>query len=154
MFNKICIVGTGLIGASLALVLRRKNLCEEIIGVDRSNVIEQAIDSGIIDYGYSPSDIEKAVKNTDIVFLAVPIKKITEHLKVLHKYISKDTIVTDVGSSKEYIVNFAQQEFNGNGYFIGGHPMAGSEKRGLTAADPFLFENCFYVGLELFVHFG
>jgi len=144
-FKKICIVGTGLIGASMALAFKRKKIVKLIIGVDQKNIIDKAISVGIIDEGFESSFLEDAVVDADLIILATPIRHILEVLPLIANTAKKNAVITDVGSSKEQIVAVAQHEFRNGAYFIGGHPMAGSEKRGLNAADPFLFENCHYV---------
>jgi len=144
-FKKIYILGTGLIGASLALAFRRNKICKEIVGIDFPEIIKKAIEHKIIDRGYEPSSIKKHVCDADLVILSTNISQIIHYLKPVASSIKKGAVVTDVGSSKELIVNLAQKEFQKDAVFIGGHPMAGSEKNGLEAADPFLFENCFYI---------
>ena len=144
-FKKICILGVGLIGASLALAFRRNKIGEEIIGIDFPEIIKKAVDHKIIDRGYEPSSIKKHICDADLVILSTNISQIIQYLKPVASSIKKGAVVTDVGSTKERIVNLAQKEFKKDAVFIGGHPMAGSEKNGLEAADPFLFENCFYI---------
>ncbi|MBC8185763.1 prephenate dehydrogenase [candidate division KSB1 bacterium] len=144
-FNKICIIGTGLIGGSLALAFRRKYIGEKIIGIDFPETIKKAVEHNIIDEGYTPDEIEQQVSDADLVILATNIQQIISDLKRIPPMLKKDAIVTDVGSSKETIIIIADQEFPDYINFVGGHPMAGSEKNGIDAADPFLFENCFYI---------
>lgn len=144
-FKKISIIGTGLIGASLALAFRRKGIGEELIGIDLPGVVNKAVAQKIIDKGYEPTEIQKGVQDADLIVLATNINQITQYLKPVMAAAKKNAIITDVGSSKERIVFEAEQEIHNSVYFIGGHPMAGSEKNGLEAADPFLFENCFYI---------
>jgi len=144
-FKNIYILGVGLIGASLALAFRRNNIGEEIVGIDYSDVIDKAVNQNIINKGYEPSSISKHIGKADLVILSTNIRQIINYLKPVASSVKNGAVVTDVGSSKELIVKSAQHEFQNNAVFIGGHPMAGSEKNGLEAADPFLFENCFYI---------
>ncbi len=144
-FNKICIIGTGLIGGSLALAFRRKHVGEQIIGVDFKDVAENAKSQGIVDDAFSSEDIEIAVADADLVILATNIYHILNTLPKIAKYAKTNTLVTDVGSTKSQIVETANREFGKDAFFLGGHPMAGSEKHGISAADSFLFENCFYI---------
>jgi len=144
-FNKICIIGTGLIGGSLASAFKRKNIGEKIVGIDFLETIEKALEHNIIDEGYRPDEIEQHVGDAELVILATNIQQIICDLKRISPMLKKDVIVTDVGSSKETIINIAGHELPEYAHFVGGHPMAGSEKNGIDAADPFLFENCFYI---------
>ena len=144
-FEKICIIGTGLIGASLALAFRRHNIGDEIVGIDFPDVLAKAIDQNIIDKGFTRETMANYVAQADLIILATNIQQIILDLKNIAPILKKETLVTDVGSSKAIIADVAVRSFLHSGYFIGGHPMAGSEKSGLEAADPFLFENCFYI---------
>ncbi|MCD6376845.1 MAG: prephenate dehydrogenase [Caldisericaceae bacterium] len=139
---KIVISGLGLMGSSLALAIKNKHPETEIWGYDFPSIISQALEKKIID---------KAVKNwpgacaeTDIVFLATPIKIIEKQLVELNKIIDKNTIVTDLGSTKQNVHRIVDA-LNFSGTFIGGHPMTGSEKSGLEAANPLLYENAVYI---------
>lgn len=145
VFRRLCIIGMGLMGGSLALAFRHKKISSEIVGIDEPDIIEKAIFRGIIDQGYQSSSLEEGLSGADLIILATPISQILELLVQIAKYAPEGALVTDVGSSKEQIVQLAQKEFHRGAFFLGGHPMAGSEKSGLDAADPFLFENCFYV---------
>ena len=148
-FDKIAVIGTGLIGSSLILSFRRKKIGKKIIGIDLPEVIRQALLHGIIDEGYNPSEIREGIQESDLIVLATSIHQILELLPVVANNVKPGAIVTDVGSSKKAIIDMAQDLFKGGSYFIGGHPMAGSEKKGISAADPFLFENCFYILVPL-----
>ena len=144
-FKRICIIGMGLIGGSLALAFKRKGIGLEIVGIDQQNIVEKAVAQGILNEGYQPSSLENGLIGADLIILATPINQILEYLVPLAKMAPKGALVTDVGSTKEQIVQIAQREFQQGAFFLGGHPMAGSEKCGIDAADPFLFENCFYI---------
>jgi prephenate dehydrogenase len=144
-FNKICIIGTGLIGGSLALAFRRKKIGNKIIGFDFQETINKAVEQKVIDEGYTPHEIENQIIDADLVILATNIRQIMIDLKTIAPLLKKEAIVTDVGSTKETIVKVADRVLADSAYFIGGHPMAGSEKSGIDAVDPSLFENCFYI---------
>ena len=144
-FNKICIIGTGLIGGSLALAFRRKKIGNKIIGFDFQETINKAVEQNVIDEGYSPEEIENQVIDADLIILATNIRQIICDIKKIAPLLNKEAIVTDVGSTKETIVKVADRVLADSAYFIGGHPMAGSEKSGIDAVDPSLFENCFYI---------
>lgn len=144
-FGKICIVGTGLIGGSLALAFRKANVGEKFFGIDLAEMLETINAQQIVDIAYEPSALEIAVEDADLIILAMNIKHIIEYIPKVALLAKSGAIVTDVGSTKEEIVRQAQKYFEPDVYFIGGHPMAGSEKNSVTAADPYLFENCFYL---------
>lgn len=126
----ITIVGTGLIGGSYALALKRAFPGVRITGVDKPEVLNRALRLNIID------SVESAP--ADLVILATPVGDI---LKLLDQFTSQHTLVTDVGSTKIAICHKAERL---SAPFIGGHPMAGLEHSGPEAADPDLFRNAPY----------
>jgi len=148
LFEKITIIGLGLIGGSLAAAFKRKNISAEIIGVDENVVLEKASAAGLIASGFGLGKIEQAVGGADLIFLATPIQSVFDLLPHVGKYAKAGTLISDVGSTKRLIVAEAAKCLPANVYFLGGHPMTGSEKKGLDAADPFLFENSYYVIAE------
>lgn len=144
-YSRITIIGMGLIGGSIALALKRKNICETIVGVDEFSTIHRALERGAIHEGFNRTELENAVKESEIIFICTPVQQIVELLPVIAKAINEGTLVCDVGSSKNYIVEEANKHFPENKYFLGTHPMAGAETRGIESADPFLFENAIWV---------
>jgi len=144
--SKVTIIGVGLIGGSIGLSLRQKNLCDHICGIDEYSIIHRALERGILTEGCGYTDLASSVEDAEIVFICTPIQQIFEIIPRLSKAVGPNTIVCDVGSTKAHIVQFAASYFNQqNAYFIGTHPMAGSEFRGLDAADYYLFENAVWV---------
>jgi len=142
-FKNITIIGMGLIGGSIALGLKHKGFKGKIIGEDVSKTsLEKARDIGAIDE--SAVDLQKAVKEADLVILAVPVGCTEKVLREIAPHLSQHTVVTDVGSVKEKILTMASEQLPRGISFIGGHPMAGSEKEGIGAASPTLFENAYY----------
>lgn len=144
-FKKVAVIGLGLIGGSLTAAFRRRRVADYIIGVDDEAVIEKARAEGLIDAGFTQNKIEYAVSDADLIILATPINRILKLLTLLPGFVKPGALVTDVGSTKEIIVKTAKDSFSRDSFFLGGHPMAGSEKSGLAHADPFLFENVTYV---------
>lgn len=143
----IAIVSLGLIGSSLALAFKRTGFAGKLIGVSRNETLESAKQQGIIDEGHPYEDLCDVAEKSDVVFLAGPIHVVRQHLETLGAGSAKlrpGTIITDVGSTKKAILDDAERVLPDGVHFIGGHPMAGSEKRGLDAADPFLFQNAYY----------
>ncbi|MFH2138807.1 MAG: prephenate dehydrogenase [Candidatus Omnitrophota bacterium] len=143
-FNKTVIVGSGLIGGSIGMVLKKKKLSRCVVGVTRhSKSLENAIEKQAIDYG--TMDVEEAVLGADLVILATPVRVIEKTILKIKNKLAKGAIVIDVGSTKKEIVDTAQKHLPVNVNFIGTHPMAGSEKLGVVNADIALFKNaiCF-----------
>jgi prephenate dehydrogenase len=142
-FQRIAVVGLGLIGGSLVKSLRRAQPECKIIGVDFQGVITSARE--FLDEAFLPGNLAQALRDADLVFLAAPINGILQLLPEVATAIRPGALVTDAGSTKSLIVEQAQKYFTGERYFIGGHPMAGREKGGWENADARLFENAAYV---------
>lgn len=140
---RIAIVGTGLIGGSLGLVWKSRMNDVEIIGFDEPRVLEIARSRGAIDLG--AASVENAVEDADIVVLATPIASILTLLERIAERVKAGVVITDVGSVKRPVVDRARDVLPPHATFIGGHPMAGSERRGIEHADRLLFENASYV---------
>jgi prephenate dehydrogenase len=144
-FSRVAIVGVGLIGGSLGLALRRAGFTGRIAGISRPATIEQALAVGAIDEGWDYAHLERAVAPAELVFLCTPIRSILELLEPVGRCAGPGALITDVGSTKRQIMAKAVASLREGQFFIGGHPMAGSEKAGVTAADPFLFQNAIYI---------
>jgi len=142
-FSKISIIGVGLIGGSLGLALKEKHLNFKIIGIDKQEIIEKAITRGAIDEG--TVNLEEGIKEADIIIIATPVKTILNILTQINPFLKKGCLVTDTGSTKQQIVQKANKVLSEDVFFIGGHPMAGSEKYGIESADPYLFHNKTYI---------
>ena len=139
--RQITIVGTGLIGGSLALALRKKKFAGRIIGCDREAALEKARDRGAIDEGRpEPGD---AVRGSDLVVLATPVLAILDLIDRLGPVLPSKTLLTDVGSTKAAVVERAVKMFGKSAghRFLAGHPMAGKELGGVDYADADLFQN-------------
>jgi prephenate dehydrogenase len=136
MFKKVAIIGTGLIGGSIALGLKKKRLAGEIVGVSRHRRnLSLAKKIGAIDRGSQDLGI---VKGADLVILATPVNIIKSQAARIARLVRPECIVCDVGSTKEEIVADLSKIFP---RFVGCHPLAGSEKRGISNADAGLFKN-------------
>jgi len=142
-FKKITIIGVGLIGGSLGLALKENRPKFKIIGVDRKEVIKKALSRGAIDEG--TVNLEEGIKEADVVILATPVKTILDLLPQINPFLKKGCLVTDTGSTKQQIVKRANKVLSKDIHFIGGHPMAGSEKCGIESASPCLFHNKTYI---------
>ncbi|HSZ60301.1 MAG TPA: prephenate dehydrogenase/arogenate dehydrogenase family protein [Terriglobales bacterium] len=139
-FRQVTIIGTGLIGGSIGLALKKRHLAGRIIGCDRAPVLERAIECGAIESGSAhPAD---AVRGSDLVLLATPVIPILDLIERLGPALPPKTLVTDVGSTKAEVVERAAKSFGRNAgqRFLAGHPMAGKEHAGVEFADSDLFE--------------
>ena len=141
---KIAMVGTGLMGTSLALALRNSSLLNlELVGTDASGGARGgAQKSGAFDR--IENRLLNAVAGADIVVLATPIMAMKELLEVLASHLPEGCVVTDVGSSKKAVLEWADQYLPDTVHFVGGHPMAGKETAGPENADAALFRGRTY----------
>jgi len=144
MKPNIAIIGLGLIGGSLGLALKR-NPGLQITGYDGSfSTLEQAFRRGIIDT--IATSIENACEHADVIIFATPVNTTVAMMhQAVNWKLRADVIMTDTGSTKGPIMDAAKQLLERGITFIGGHPMAGSHKSGVTAAKEHLFENAYYI---------
>ena len=141
---KLAIIGVGLIGGSLGLCLKDK-LGEEIFitGLCRTEKsMREAMELGAVDY--ADYDLEKVVGDADIIFLSPPVLQIVPMVKKILPYLKDSAIITDAGSTKQFIWHELKKILPPNIYYIAGHPMTGREKSGVTAASKDLFKNKAY----------
>lgn len=146
-FDTVAIVGLGLMGGSLALALRRFGFGGKLIGVSSPKTIAEAIATGLVDEAFSYDQLVPAVSTADLIVLSSPIATIREHLHALGQAggeLRSGVVVTDVGSTKRAILA-AARALPERASFVGGHPLCGSERRGVAAADAFLYQNAYYV---------
>ncbi|AOY75813.1 prephenate dehydrogenase [Clostridium formicaceticum] len=142
-FQRIVIIGMGLIGGSMALALKKSGFEGEIIGYDVSkDTLEEAKILRAIDT--SCADPKEAVKDANLVVMAVPVGYYAEIFKEIAPFLPENVVVTDVGSVKGYVEDVVDAYLPRDIQFLGGHPMAGSEKGGLGASSPSLYENAYY----------
>lgn len=138
--RQITIIGTGLIGGSLALALKKYGFPGQIVGCDRAPVLERARGKAAIDKGYTdPAD---ASRGSDVIILATPVLAIIELIDRLGPALPANTLLTDVGSTKAEVAARAQKVFGKRvgQRFLAGHPMAGKEQSGMEYADADLFQ--------------
>jgi prephenate dehydrogenase len=134
MIDRLCIIGVGLIGGSLARALKTTGACKEVVGYGRNAAsLKKALQLGVIDR--FETKLYPAVKGSDIVVICVPVGAMKDVFCQLAPLLTQDMIVTDVGSSKRSVVEAAQTAF---GYlpanFVPGHPIAGTEQSGVEAS--------------------
>jgi len=143
MPDTVTVIGLGLIGGSFALAIRKNGI--RVIGVSGPESLKKAKARGAIDEAYGYEALREAVRKSKVVFLCTPLLAMETMLPQVLDCVSNETIVTDVGSTKSGICDLAEERHESNAVFIGGHPMAGSEKRGIENADPFLFYDAVWV---------
>ena len=133
--RRVAIVGTGLIGSSFGLALRKAGFDGPIIGVSSTRALAEAVARGAVDDG---APLAEAVADADLIFLSQTIGRILDTVRHLDPLVREGALVTDVGSTKCEIVDVARQAIR-RCQFLGGHPMAGKESRGASSADADLF---------------
>jgi prephenate dehydrogenase len=138
--RQITIIGTGLIGGSFALAVKKRGLKGRIVGCDRARVLKLARDLGAIDK--AETDPVKAARDSQVVLLAVPAGAIIELIGRLGAFLPPKALLTDVGSTKAEVLASAARTFGKHTgrRFLAGHPMAGKEQAGVEGADPDLFQ--------------
>lgn len=139
--DTVCIIGTGLIGGSLALAIRQAGFCKEIVGAGRTEAtLVKAVELGVIDR-YDTS-ISNAAEDADIVVVCVPLGSMHAVFEQINAAEIENTIITDAGSAKQSVIDDAEFVF-GAGFrnFVPGHPIAGTEQSGVGAAFPELYQN-------------
>lgn len=140
MFQKISIIGTGLIGGSLGLEIKKRRLATHVIGCGRDlKNLKWALQHKLVDE--ITTDFSKASANADCILLCTPVQTIEKQLVLLSKIAKPGCLIMDVGSTKKDIVSLAQKILPKNIHFVGCHPIAGTEKSGAKASIPGLFTN-------------
>lgn len=138
-FNKTTIIGVGLIGGSLARVLKDKKLAHEITGAGRSRAsLELALRTNVIDR--MEESLSRAVEGADLVVLAAPVGAFEQIVAEIAPRMKKGAVLTDVGSVKGAMVNRIEALLPSGVYYVGGHPIAGKEKHGVGEASGTLFQ--------------
>jgi prephenate dehydrogenase len=140
---KISIIGLGLIGSSLARAFYERTGVTKISAIDKDiSTLEKAKKDSYIIYG--STQVDQHIIESNIIFICTPVKYTKKYLEDLYRLVDPQCIITDVGSTKGDIINFANNLPNTSN-FIGGHPMAGSEREGYEAGYSHLFENAYYI---------
>ena len=140
MFKKVCIIGCGLIGSSLARAIKKNNLAERIVSSNRSEVLnKKVIELKIVDE--SGSDTKKITKMSDLVVIATPLSSYQDVILKIRDSLKSGAILTDVGSVKENIINLVGENIPENVSWIPSHPIAGTEQSGPEAGFSELFKN-------------
>ena len=151
LIRRVTILGTGLIGGSFALALK-KNLSDiHVSGWDRPEVVHQAESRGALDDAFS-GNLALALSKADLIYIALPISVTLDLLPEIARHAPRNALITDAGSTKVRIIEDAAQHFPisekvespASPLFLGGHPMAGKELSGIAAADAELFRGHTY----------
>lgn len=145
LFGKISIVGVGLLGGSVGMAALKRGLCKEVVGVGRTQTgLQEAERHGAVTRG--TTDLKEGVADADLIILCTPVNHIAQTLPEVVAAAREGAIITDVGSTKNTIVARGDEVTRGTGrFFVGCHPMAGSEKSGVSHGSASLFEGstCF-----------
>jgi prephenate dehydrogenase len=141
-FRRVAVIGTGLIGGSFALALRKHFSGISIVGFDRKGPLDLALGRRVVDE--ASVDIAEAVRGADLVYIALPIGAVIESLPTIAAAAPPPALVTDACSTKAAICRIAGPEFKDHAMFLGGHPLAGKEHSGIDQADADLFHDAPY----------
>ena len=140
MFNKVCIIGCGLIGSSLARAIKKYNLSEKIVSSNRSDIInKKVLDLKIVDD--SSSDTQKMVNDSDLIIIATPLSSYEIVISKIKNSLKSGMILTDVGSVKERVISLVEKAIPKDVSWIPSHPIAGTEESGPDAGFSELFKN-------------
>lgn len=144
-FKQISIVGVGLLGGSLGMAALEQKIAREVVGIGRTQTgLQEAVRQGAITSG--TTSFREGLKHADLIVLCTPVRNISDVLPEVVAAAQTGAIITDVGSTKASIVARGDEVTRGKGkFFVGSHPMAGSEKSGVRYSRPSLFEEttCF-----------
>ncbi len=143
MFNRVAVIGLGLIGGSIGLALRKVKAAQQVAGYDLGRgVSDRARRIGAIDEHYS--SLADTVRGAELVILATPVGAMRVLLQNIAPALSPGAVVTDVASTKAQVINWVEEFLPPTVSFVGGHPMAGKEVSGVEEADASLFQNRIY----------
>jgi prephenate dehydrogenase len=141
MIDRLCIIGVGLIGGSLARALREAGACREVVGAGRNaGNLQTAVELGVIDR--YETDLAQAVSGADMVVVCVPLGAMEGVFKAIKGQLAENVVLTDVGSAKGSVIDAAQRAFGSvPEFFVPGHPIAGTEQSGVEASFPGLYND-------------
>jgi cyclohexadieny/prephenate dehydrogenase len=140
MFKKICIIGCGLIGSSLARAIKKFNLSEKIVSSNRSDIVNKKVFELKI-VNDSSSDTQKMVKDSDLIIIATPLSSYENVILKIKNSLKSGSILTDVGSVKERVISLVEKAIPKDVSWIPSHPIAGTEESGPEAGFSELFKN-------------
>jgi len=140
MFNKITIIGLGLIGSSIARAIKKKHLCKNLVAHDKSKIVLKKIVKLKITNHIEPN-LKKSVQDSDLVIICTPLGTYKNIVSVIKNNLKNTCILTDVGSAKIFVTNTVNKLINKNTIWIPAHPVAGTEQSGPEAGFADLFKN-------------
>jgi len=140
MFKKICIIGCGLIGSSLARAIKKYNLSEKIVSSNRSDIVNKKV-LGLKIVDDSSSDTQKMVNDSDLIIIATPLSSYENVILKIKNSLKNGMILTDVGSVKERVISLVEKAIPKDVSWIPSHPIAGTEESGPEAGFSELFKN-------------
>ena len=140
MFKKVCIIGCGLIGSSLARAIKKYNLSEKIVSSNRSDIVNKKV-LGLKIVNDSSSDTQKMAKDSDLVIIATPLSSYENVILKIKNSLKNGMILTDVGSVKERVISLVEKAIPKDVSWIPSHPIAGTEESGPEAGFSELFKN-------------
>ena len=140
MFNKITIIGLGLIGSSIARAIKKKHLCKNLVAHDKSKIVLKKIVKLKITSHIEPN-LKKSVQDSDLVIICTPLGTYKNIVSVIKNNLKNTCILTDVGSAKIFVTNTVNKLINKNTIWIPAHPVAGTEQSGPEAGFADLFKN-------------
>lgn len=144
-WNRVTVVGCGLIGGSFALALKRCGAVARVSGWDASaRALDEALTRGVIDET-DDSFVKGEISPADLIYLAMPVFEIIRFLRECGSFVKEGAIITDAGSTKAEICRAAREHLPSGRHFVGGHPIAGSQHAGVAHAHAELFESAPYV---------
>jgi len=141
VIERLCIIGTGLIGGSLARALREAGACQEVVGAGRNTGnLQTAVDLGVIDR--YDTDLAQAVSGADMVVVCVPLGAMEDVFRAIKDQLAEHAVLTDAGSAKGSVIEAVQRAFGRvPDFFVPGHPIAGTEQSGVEASFPGLYKD-------------
>tara|TARA_Y100000590_G_scaffold320446_1_gene362790 strand:- start:4862 stop:5767 length:906 start_codon:yes stop_codon:yes gene_type:complete len=140
MFKKVCIIGCGLIGSSIARAIKKNNLANKVVSSNRSkNTNKKVIKLNIVDE--SSSDTNKMVKDSDLIIIATPLSSYKNVILKIKSSLKNGAILTDVGSVKKKAISLIEKKITKNVSWISSHPIAGTEESGPESGFSELFKN-------------
>jgi prephenate dehydrogenase len=138
-FRRIAILGVGLIGGSIGLAVRSRRLAAEVVGIGRDPIsLADAVERGAIDR--ATTDVREGAGSAEVVVVCTPVNRVVDDVRRCAEVAEHDVLITDAGSSKRQIVEAVERHPRCASVFVGAHPVAGSEQRGVAHARADLFE--------------
>lgn len=142
-FQRIAVLGTGLIGGSFAQAVRQRFAGVWLVGWDRPEVAARAVQRGVVDA--AAVELAEACRQAELIYVALPVGELLRQLPAIATAAPAEALITDTASTKELVERMARRVVEPPRMFLGGHPVAGRERGGLEAADPSLFAGATYV---------